>query len=179
VVISGLPGSGKSTLSKELANVLGWKRHSVGGYWRAKFKEEHPNGDVTFEEFWKGTSLEDNARADRELKGIAAEGNVVIDCRFTHKMDPYASLLVFLEATADVRAERLRKLGTYGDKTANEIKDILKARQEDELNMAKRLYGEDYDFRMPINYHVCINTGTLSVEQEIDIVLTFMQMDRR
>ena len=48
---------------------------------------------------------------------------------------------------------------------------ILFSREDTELFLGKRLYGEDYDHRNPDHYGIILNTGILTVEEEHDIIV--------
>ena len=70
IVLSGNPGSGKSVLAMALSKKYGWPVHSMGGLWRNKYKELHPKGEITFEEFWGRTTAEDSRQMNEQAKKI-------------------------------------------------------------------------------------------------------------
>jgi cytidylate kinase len=175
VVISGLPGAGKTTVSNELAKRLGWFRYSTGEFWKAAWRAKHPDGKVTFEEFWRSTTLQDNIEANNAMVEMARKGNVVIDCRFPAVFDSSTCLLVYLDASLETRAARMLANGRYKE-SLEEVKTILNSREEDEV-LAGNSIQPGYDFRKPSNYHLCINSDMLSIEAEIEIIMRIVAPD--
>jgi hypothetical protein len=54
------------------------------------------------------------------------------------------------------------------EKLLEEIEGILEKREEDECVIGKDLFGKDY--RDSSIYHIVLNTGLLSIDQEFEIV---------
>ena len=50
IVLSGLPGSGKSSLVKRLSDFYNWPIHSIGQIFRQRWKIKYPNQEVSFED---------------------------------------------------------------------------------------------------------------------------------
>jgi cytidylate kinase len=173
--LSGLPISGKSTLAKKLSEIYGWEIYSVGKIWRKKYEKDHPNKDITFEEWWKATTVKDNIDADNQAREIMKKGNVVGDFRFSIICKDLPVLLVFVTADLDTRAKRATETEKYENKTIEEIKKLLLIRENNEVKMAKEIYGEDYDYRNPKQYHVILDSGKMTVEEEIEKVRLMMK----
>ena len=70
IVISGKPCAGKSTLCKMLSDEYNLRVHSLGQMWRDKWKAEHPKGEISFENYWRATSDEDNLQVNVDAKEI-------------------------------------------------------------------------------------------------------------
>ncbi|MEK6934585.1 MAG: AAA family ATPase [Nanoarchaeota archaeon] len=175
IAISGLPGSGKTTLAKEISEIYGWSVFSIGQLWREKWRSLYPNGEVSFEDFWRNTSLRDNLGLNLKAREDFREGGVIIDTRYAIFLKDLQYLMIFVMADINTRAKRLLKDKKYGDKTLGEIKDVLIARERDELAIGKQLVNDDYDYRKAINYHTVLDSGLLTVEQEVKIVRTLME----
>jgi cytidylate kinase len=169
VVISGPPGAGKTTVSNELAKRLGWFRYSTGALWRERWHHKYPDEEVTFEDFWSKTTLQDNIEANEAMMEMSRKGKVVIDCRYVTAFDKKECLLVFLDADIETRAARLVENGRYKE-WIEKVKDILNKREEDEVRMGK-LVWPGYDFRNRLDYHLCINSELLSIEEEIGVIM--------
>jgi cytidylate kinase len=178
LIISGLPVSGKSTLANMLADDLGLKIYSMGQLWRERWKREHSDGGVSFEEYWRGTSIEDNRRVNMEAKKLFESGTVIVDTRYVAYLNRERCMFVFVTAPLEIRAERA---ATYRDdyrgKSLGEIKDILRKREDDEAKMGNVLFGADY--RDPKLYHVVLNSEMLTPDEEFMIVQTLKKMRRK
>jgi len=168
IVISGLPCSGKSTLATRLSTLYNWPMHSIGGLFRNKWKQQHPNSEVPFELYWRNTSREENIRVNQELRELIARGHIIGDSRYSSYCKDLASLLIFVTAPLDVRATRVLHSEKYQGKSKEEIKTILQEREQDELRRGRDLF--EIDYRDPIHYHVVMNSGMLTVDQEVDVV---------
>jgi len=165
--LSGLPVSGKSTLTRTLSEVYGWPIHSIGDLWRARHKVLYPNGKVSFEEYWRGTSIEDNRKINEQARKIYAAGKIVGDTRYSIYCKDLPVLLVFITADLEVRAKR--GIDTkYRGKSIEDVKQILIEREECEVKMGKELF--DFDYRDIRHYHLALNSGVFSVEEEVEII---------
>lgn len=172
IVISGLAGAGKTTLAKKLSGIYGWPVYSVGDLWRTRWKDKYPDKDIAFEEFWRTTSTQENLQTDTDFRAIVAKENVVADGRFAIHLRDLSALLVFLTADLETRAARVLGMEKYKEKTLDEIKQILRQREVDEIALGRRLYN--YDYRDSCYYDLVINTKSLSVENEVAIVGSVM-----
>lgn len=156
ITISGLPGSGTSTVSAILSGRIGARVVSAGDIFRDMAKEK----GMTLEEF--GTSAMNNKEIDMELdrlqKKIASDArneaaDVILEGRLSAWMaDP--DLAVFVTAPQDVRAARVshRERVLLSD-TATEIRD----RELCEAARYKEYYGIDVnDLGV---YDLVINSG--------------------
>jgi len=168
IVFSGLPGAGKSTLVKKLSDIYGWPVLAVGDLWRAKWQKLYPEREVSFEEYWRTTSTQENLQVNVDFRGAILKKNIIGDSRYVVYLRESPVLLVFLCADLDARASRGRGLEKYNGKSTEEIKQILHRREIDETAASKRLFN--YDYRDSCYYHLAINTTMLSQEEEIAII---------
>lgn len=167
IILSGLPVSGKSTIANSLSKIYEWPIHSIGRLWREEHKKLYPKCEVSFEEYWGNTSLEDNLRMNLKAREIFAKGNIIGDTRYSIYCQDLPLLLVFVYADLDVRVKRGLESGKYKGKSLEDIKNIIKKRENDEVEMGKRLYGKDYDYIDPKHYHLILNSGMLTIEEEM------------
>ncbi|MEA3324452.1 MAG: AAA family ATPase [Euryarchaeota archaeon] len=156
ITISGLPGSGTSTVSKILSRRIGIKVVSAGDIFRKMAKEK----GLTLEEF--GESASNDEGIDRELdrfqKKIASdarseEEDVIIEGRLSAWMvEP--DLAIFVTAPQDVRTARV------SHREGALLSDAATGIRERELCEAAR-YEEYYG--IDINdlgvYDLVINSG--------------------
>jgi len=172
VVLSGLPGAGKSTLTAKLKDIYGWPILAVGDLWRAKWAKLYPNKEISFEEYWRTTSSEDNKQVNVDFRETILKNRLIGDSRYTIYLRDLPVLLVFLTADLETRAKRGVGLPKYNGSSQEEIKDILYRREADEVAASEGLFK--YDYRAAANYHLVLNTAMLSQDEEIAIVGSLM-----
>ncbi|MEK6922312.1 MAG: hypothetical protein AABX08_00755 [Nanoarchaeota archaeon] len=170
IIISGLPLTGKSTLAKELSKVFNWKIHSVGNLFKKKWHTLYPNQEISFEQYWRNTSLEENKQIDEATKKLFEKENLIGDFRYSICYKNLNVLLVLVTADLNIRIKRAQQSERYLGKSYDEIKNILLEREKDEVTKGKLLYGENYDFRNPNNYHLTLDLGKLTTEEAVKII---------
>ncbi len=178
VVISGLPGAGKGILAKKLAELYKWKVVSAGNLWRERYRTLYPNKEVNFEDYWKRISLFEQKHMDEHLRALIEKGNIIGDFRYAKSCVGVRALFVFLTSDITIRAKRALATRKYSGKMIEEIKDILKEREKDEVEIGKKIYGEDYDFRDEKYYNLILDSGTLSLAEEINVINKEMKNDK-
>ncbi|MFW5928801.1 MAG: (d)CMP kinase [Halobacteriota archaeon] len=138
VTVSGLPGSGTTTLAKRLSDAYDLEYVSGGDV----FREEAERRGVSVGEF--NLMVEEEPEIDRELDErqteIARErDDVLLESRLAgHMAGEHADLRVWLKASEDVRAERV------AERESVSVEDALLKSREREASEAKR-YMELYD----------------------------------
>jgi cytidylate kinase len=97
----------------------------------------------------------------------AARGNVVIVAHAaSHTVEPgHEALRVFVTASADTRAERLRETRALDHENAARAIGESDAGRRDYL---KRFYGVDEE--LPTHYDLVVNTDALSIEQAARLI---------
>ena len=172
IVFSGLPVAGKSTLVAKLKEIYKWPMLSVGDLWRARWANLYPDKKISFEEYWRTTSSEDNRQVNVDFREQATKNHLIGDSRYTVYLKDLPVFLVFLTADLNIRAKRGVGLAKYNGDGEKEIKEILYRREADEVAASKRLFG--YDYRDSANYHLVLNTALVSQEEEIAIIKTLV-----
>jgi len=122
IVFSGLPGAGKSTLVAKLQEIYGWPVLSIGDLWRQKWAKLYPNKEISFEEYWRTTSSEDNRQVNVDFRARAARNYLLGDSRYTIYLKDLPVLLIFLTADLNTRAKRGVGLAKYNGSREEEIK---------------------------------------------------------
>ncbi|MDE1870688.1 MAG: AAA family ATPase [Candidatus Micrarchaeota archaeon] len=168
IVISGLPASGKSTLVRALAKDYNMPTYSAGDTLKAMYARMHPEKEITFEEFWRKMSLEENRKFDEGLKAMFEDNSLVGDSRYTSYLDRTKCMLVFVSADMKTRSLRALLRSEYEGMTVESVSKVLRMREEDELKTGIGLFGIDY--RDPGQYHITMNSGMLSIRQEVDTI---------
>lgn len=170
IFIAGPPVSGKSSLAKALADIYGLPMYSLGKFFREEWARRYPHGELSFEAFWKSTTLQDNRAKDATVREIFERGNAVGDGRFGIVYKDTPTLLVFLTADLDVRSDRALSTLHYRGRSIQDVAKILQSREEEEVAMGRKLYGQTYDYRDVSNYHLVLDSGKMSIKEEVAAV---------
>jgi len=140
ITVSGLAGSGTTTLCRNLARHYGFKHIYAGLIFRQMAKEM----GMSLEEFQKYAELhpEVDREVDRRQIEAAKECNVVIEGRLAGWMVEKADLKIWLDAPIRERARRVaRREGITVEKAFMGIAEREKQNRKRYLN----LYGIDID----------------------------------
>lgn len=159
VAISGMPGSGKTTVGRIVAGRLGYKFYSIGdlrGEWAVKkgMTIDELN-EVGERESWT------DERADEYQKGLGEkEDDFVIDGRLSFHFIPH-SFKVFLSVDGKTGAERIHGDERPDEKKADmrELMDTIEKRIKSDEKRYMKLYG--IGFRDEKNYDLVIDTTSL------------------
>ena len=142
VTISGLPGSGKTTVARMVARTLGLEHVYAGNIFR---RQAEANG-LSLEEYLRRAEQDSSIdrELDRQMESRAARGEAVLEGRLAAFMADRArapALKVFLDATEAVRARRIRD--REGGAAAERLREI-QAREASDHRRYLDLYGVDY-----------------------------------
>ena len=170
LTISGLHGTGKSTIGKLVAEKLGIKYYSTGQAFRDLAKETN----LTLEEFTE--FVENNPDIDKKLDHkiieIAQKGNIIIDSQLSaYILESIADFKILLICPLEIRVERMTERDNeFYDKKLEETT----MREKSELIRYKKLYNIDLKDEEKIGkiYNLIINTGNLTVDEVLEQILT-------
>jgi CMP/dCMP kinase len=142
VTISGLPGSGKTTVARLVACTLGLEHVYAGNIFR---RQAEANG-LSLEEYLRRAEQDSSIdrELDRQMETRAARGEAVLEGRLAAFMADRAgipALKVFLAASEPVRAARIRD--REGGAAAERLREI-QAREASDHRRYLDLYGVDY-----------------------------------
>jgi CMP/dCMP kinase len=142
VTISGLPGSGKTTVAQLVARTLGLEHVYAGNVFR---RQAEANG-LSLEEYLRRAEQDSSIdrELDRQMEARAARGDAVLEGRLAAFMADRAgipALRVFLAASEQVRAARIRE--REGGAAAERLREI-QAREASDHRRYLDLYGVDY-----------------------------------
>ncbi|MFA5102968.1 MAG: AAA family ATPase [Candidatus Thermoplasmatota archaeon] len=167
ITISGLPGTGKTTVAKLLERRLRLRYVYSGEIFRT-LAQKH---QMSLEEF--GRYCESHREIDEELDryqlDILREGNVIVEGRLSGWLayqNQIPALKVLLYADIAVRAGRIVKREQGNLKKRK--REILK-REKSEATRYKNYYG--IDISDTSIYDVMIDTGDKPPEQIMEIIL--------
>ena len=167
ITISGLPGTGKSTVANLLEKQLGLPYIYSGEIFREMAKKQ----GMSLEDF--GKYCEEHPEIDKELDRyqleILRKGNVILEGRISgwiaHRNN-IPAMKVLLEASIDVRAGRIVKR-EQGEKEKRK-KEILK-REKCEAARYKKYYDIDvYDTSI---YDLIIDVSNMTPEEIVKRIL--------
>ena len=148
ICISGMTGSGKSTVAKRLAAKYGLDYFSGGNALKSLAQEEGYNLDLTgWWETAEGLKFlqqrmgdpDFDKRIDEKLLELAKQGNIVLDS-WTMPWLLKGGFKVWLEASAQVRAKRVMNRDSISIEEA--VKALTK-KDEQTRQIYKNLYGFD------------------------------------
>lgn len=175
ITIAGKPGSGKSTASRKVAEILGYEHFSSGDLFRAIGKER--GVDVHDTNILAETEKDIDHLVDERLRRIGeTQDCVAIDSRMAWHWIPQ-SFKVYLDLDLEIAAKRI--LGSMDEErmkhehvpdSPEEYAEILKSRLASEAKRYKNLYSANpYDTS---NYDLVIDTANNSPEQTVERILT-------
>lgn len=162
--ISGHPGAGKTTLSKELILTLGYEYHYAGGIFREMAKE----AGLSIEEYYRqlASDVSSEASVDNRLWEIMkSRDNLIIEGRvapFQEVSYQTVNILLKVDPKEGARRELLRNENK--DKSLEEMIALTKERVENERKHYKKLYGigDHFDEKC---FDIVIDTTDLSEEE--------------
>ncbi len=160
ITISGLPGSGKTTVARLVAGALGLEHVYAGDMFRRQAEAQ----GLSLEEYARRAETDhDIDRAlDRQMRERAAHGNAVLEGRLAAFMAEEAgvpALRVFLHAPEDVRASRI--VGREGGDATRRLRE-LQEREASDARRYREIYGVDYHDRA--RYDLVLETAARSSE---------------
>lgn len=174
ISISGLPGSGKSTVGKMLSEKLGFERIYMGGILR-KIAD---NKGITILELMK--QADSDSSIDEEVDKMVADygrkkDNFIMESRTAFHFIP-DSLKVFVKVNLDEGAKRIfkdldKEERSEEDKanSVGNLRKMLEQRAEIDKECYQKYYGIDYTD--PTNYDLVIDSTNLTPEEVVDKIM--------
>ena len=173
LTISGLHGTGKSTIGKLLAETLGLKYYSTGQAFRDLAQEMN----MTLEEFTEYVEKhpEIDKKLDQRVIQVAKEGGILVDSQLSgFLLNNIADLKIHLTCPLETRVKRM------AERDNNSYEESLKEtvlREKSELDRFKNLYNIDLSDSQAANhiYDLIVDTEKLSAEQVLEKLLHFIK----
>ena len=177
--ISGMAGTGKSTLSKKLAAKYGLKYYSGGDALKALAAEE--GYDTSSRGFWESAEglkflkrREEDSKFDKavdeKLLELADRGNVLLDS-WTMPWLVKSGFKIWLLASMEKRAERVAKRDKF---SVEEAMRMLKEKESKTIAIYKQLYGfslgEDYK-----PFDLVFDTDNLDSEEVFQVLCNVIE----
>jgi len=172
VTISGLPGSGKTSVARLLAKKLGFRFYSMGDIIQ-KFVLAKKMTLLQFNKLRNKDSSWDIMLDHYQVDLAKKEKNVVMDGIISFHVFP-GSVKIFLGVKPEVGAMRIFK-AKRSDEPYRSFSESLKAvrkRINDDRARYKRIYK--VDCHNPANFDFVVDTSTLGVGEVVRAVLEFL-----
>lgn len=176
ITISGLPGSGKSTVARIVASELNLAHHSGGEFMR----KEAEDRDISLIEL--GKLAEEDRSIDEELDQWQmhlgrTEDYFVIDSRLGFHFIPN-SIKIFLKADKEIIAKRVFAEDVRQENNISEKSTLEKLNQREESE--KKRYKEyyDLDYTNESNYELVIDTTNISAQEAADKIIEFVKKNK-
>ena len=171
ITISGLPGSGKSSTARGLAQALLWQHFSSGDVMRQMAER----CGLSIEEM--NAAAEKNISIDHEIdaaiRKMGQEEHIVIDSRTAYHWIP-ESFKVFLKIDPTVATERtfahIQSSGRLRENadSIEEVRENMQKRTESEKKRYARLYHIDYTDES--QYDLVVDTAVHSLHEVIALI---------
>lgn len=179
ITLSGMPGSGKTTLAKRLKEALGFEHYYAGGMQRSIANDK----GMTLEEW--NAYCDTHPEADNEIDyymerlGKTAD-NIIVEGRTAKHFIP-DSVGIFMLVDYKVGAERVmkeiaEKEGSRNEADAASVEE--KARlMEQRAKTDRERYLSHYgvDISDPEMYDLLIDTTDMTIDEVFDKVLAFIK----
>jgi len=168
ITISGPPGSGKSTLSKTIAEHFNIKPVSSGDLFRAMAKER----GVSLEEFGRIAEVDpaiDNEIDRRQVEMSKTGGDFLFEGRLSGMLND-ADLKIMLKTDVEVRA---RRIATREDISLEQAMHETVERQESEAKRYKEYYDIDISDLTP--YDLVLESSVWGPEATAKVAITAIE----
>jgi len=173
ITISGMNGSGKSTVADIIAKKLNLKRYSTGDFRREIARKKN----FSLAELNKLGEKEDwtDKQADKWQEDLGKdEDNFIIDSRLGFHFIPN-SIRIFLKVNPEIGAKRIMKENRK-EENFKDLKEAIKfwhERINSDILRYKRYYNIDpYELS---NYEFILDTSSLTIEEVTNKVLDFIK----
>jgi len=178
ISISGLPGSGKSTVAKILAENLSFERIYMGGILRKMADQKGIGILELMKQADTDSSIDEDA--DKMVTDLGrTKDNFIIESRTAFHFIP-ESLKIFIKVDFKEGAKRifadLKKEERNEEEKASSIEDLyikLKERNEIDRERYQKYYG--VDFTDESNYDLVINSTDLKPEEVVQKIMVAVE----
>ena len=172
ITVSGLAGTGKTTLASFLASYYGYDYYPMSRI----FREEARKRGLSIEDFSKSKERSEIDKVlDEETKRICRNhDNIVLEGRLVAWLCKAAEVRIWLHAPLSVRAKRLSKREGI---TYKEALKRLKERDEADRKHYLRLY--DIDITDLSVYNLIIDTAKHNIDSMKAVALDFIEEKRK
>jgi CMP/dCMP kinase len=173
ITVAGNPGSGKSSLVREIAEKLGIKRHSVGNF-RREMARKRGMTLAQLNALGEKEEFTDKEADDWQINIGKTEDNFIIEGRLSYHFIPN-SIKIFLDVSPQVGSRRImhekREEELMGHQ--EEAIKMWHERVDSDIKRYKKYYNiNPYDKK---HFDLVIDTTSLSKEETLKKVLEFIK----
>jgi len=177
ITISGLPGSGKTTVGRLLAEQLGCNFYSVGDFRGEMAQKSGLNIDelnrLGQKEFWT------DQQADQWQKKIGqSEKEAVVDGWLSFHFIPN-SLKIFIEVNPTIAAHRIF-INQRPDEEYLDAEEKIKERLVNRLKETQQRFFKYYqvDFLDKNHYDLIINSSNISPQEVVNKIIKYYERNK-
>lgn len=172
IVVSGPPGSGSTSVAKEVAKKLGY-RLLVPGYQQKALVDTKEENKAALESWSTEVGANKDTHVDRDNMQVeeAKKGNIVLCGKLSiHFLKDLSDCKVWLDVPLEVRAKRTAKRdGVSVDDAMRQVEE----RENIERERWKEMYGFDYFYQKDVA-DLVIDSSELTLEQTVKQILDFI-----
>jgi len=170
ITISGLSGSGKTTVAKALSENLSYKYVSAGEAFR-QLAHEHCMNLERFNILAESNPEIDRMIDERQVEIVSRYKNVIFEGRLSGRV-LNGDLKVWLKASL---AERVKRIATREQKSYEQALNETRSRENSEAKRYLEIY--DIDIFDLDTYDLVIDTQHWNQHAVIDIILTAVKLN--
>jgi predicted cytidylate kinase len=176
LTISGLHGTGKSTIAKLISQKLGLKYYSTG----QAFRDLGKDMNFTLEKFtdYVEKKPDIDTKLDDKIIEVALKDNAIIDSQLSaYILESMANFKILLTCPLEIRVNRMaeRDASLYGDTLRETI-----IREKSELARFNKLYDIDLNNQSKIEdiYDLIIDTAELTIEEILELIFSALKKNK-
>lgn len=169
-----MPGSGKTTVARMIADQLGLEHVSMGAL-RGRLAIERGMTIQELNDLGEREAWTDKEIDDHQTKLGKTKDNFVIDGRTSYHFIPN-SIKVYLKVSTDVGAKRIFNAVRPDEEKSSSVEE-LKQKNIDRTASDKRRYKKYYDIdpTNQTNYDLVIDTTTKTIDQVTNQIVEFVR----
>jgi len=174
ITVSGLPGSGTTSLARYIADSLQMDLISAGEVFR-QMAREHGMELAEFGRLAESDPSFDHRIDDRQKEIALAHDTIIVEGRLSGWFVSEADLKIWLYASLECRVNRIQARDFIGN--PEDAAQLTRERESSEAGRYKTYYGIDIADLAP--YHLVLNSERFSVEELGDIVCSVLDIVRK
>jgi len=175
IAVSGRIAVGASTLAKTLTQKLGWPLRDASQIFRDVTAQMGFNLETDVSQAVENRDdLIDKEVDDKTLAVLKENHHVVVTSKLAGflSQDISHTFRILIICPQEKRIHRYAASRGY---SPDKAKELLILRERLDQQKWERLYGKQ-DFFAPANFHLVIDSGRLSLEEEVELVLRHLNL---